>query len=204
MIFGDATIELTEDSTILHASKHHLSWHKRKQVYHVLKEAVGERHLKNIKRSTDQGRAFDSVSLHPDSSFFTYTGSFLSYQYRFIHKARLNLLPVRTVQARCPKQVPSTQCRLCGRVPETLAHMVNHCHYNLGLIRERHNAILDRIVRAVPTFMAKLKVEKYEPLRQTLLLRSRSCPSLWELWGAGTLPTTGCCPSCALAASTPP
>ena len=59
------------------------------------------------KRSTDQGRAFDSLSLHPDSSYFTYTGAFLSfYQYRFVHKARLYLLPVRTVQARCRKLVP--------------------------------------------------------------------------------------------------
>ena len=44
----------------------------------------------------------------------------------------------------------TTQCRLCGRVPETLANVLNHCHHNLGLVRARHNSILERIVRAVP------------------------------------------------------
>ena len=45
---------------------------------------------------------------------------------------------------------PSTQCRVCGRLPKILAHVLNHCSNNRGLVRERHNAILDRIVRAVP------------------------------------------------------
>ena len=148
---GEATIKLTLDSAILHTSNHHLNWSQRKRAFQVLKEAFGARHLSNIKRSSDQGRAFDSISLHRDSNYFTYTGAFLSfYQYRFIHRARLNLLPVRTVQARCHKQVPSTQCRHCGSQQETLAHILNHCTRNLGMARERHNSVLDRIIRAVP------------------------------------------------------
>ena len=35
---------------------------------------------------------------------------------------------------------------------------MNHCHYNLGMARERHNAILERILCAVQEFMGtKLK-----------------------------------------------
>ena len=219
LVAGGAAIEITQDSAILHTSKHNFPWHKRKQAFQAMKEEVGQRHLRNIKRSSDQGRAFDSLSLHPDSTFFTYTGAFLSfYQYRFIHKARLNLLPVRTVQARCHRPVPNTLCRHCGRDQETLAHILNRCHQNLGMVRDRHNSVLERIVRAVPEHLgtkqkeqaipgtsganrpdltiispdkstiilvevccpfegsptaledaARLKVEKYEPLRQTLL-----------------------------------
>ena len=151
LAIGDALLEITKDSAVLHCESTNLPWHKRKQVFHMLKKAIGARHLRYLKLSTDQGRTFDSVSQHPDSNFFTYTGAFLTFpQYRFVHKARLNLLPVRTVQARCRQQVPTTQCRICGRVPETLAHVLNHCHHNLGLVRERHNTILERIVRAVP------------------------------------------------------
>ena len=103
-----------------------------------------------VTRHTDQGRAFHSLSLHPDTTFFTYTGAFLTFpQYRFIHKARLDL-PVRMVQARCKRVIASTQCWVCGRFPETLAHVLNHCHPSLGLVRDRHNAILERIIRAVP------------------------------------------------------
>ena len=219
LIRGGAAIELTQDSAFLLTEKQKLPWGKRKQAFQALKEAMHLRHLTGLRRSTDQGRAFDSLSLHPDSTFITYRGAFLTFhQYRFAHKARLNLLPVRTVQARCRQQVPSQRCRLCGSVPETLAHIINHCHRNLGLVRERHNAILDRIVRAVPPSLgtkykevplpgttgnnrpdltiispdnttitlvevscpfkgaplvleeaAKAKVEKYEPLKQTLL-----------------------------------
>ena len=112
----------------------------------------------------DQGRTFDSISQHPDSTFFTYTGAFLSFpQYRFIHRARLNHLPVCTVQARSHRPTPSTQCRTCGRVPETLAHVLNHCHFNLGMARERHNAILERIVRAVPEFLGTKMKEQALP-----------------------------------------
>ena len=149
-----ATIELTQDSAMLHTERHHLAWHKRKDASQVLREDIHTRHLGELMRSADQGRAFDSVSLHPDSTFFTYTGAFLSFpQYRFIHRVRLNLLPIRTIQARYHRPVTTTQCRTCGRAPEMLAHVLNHCHYNLGMARERHNAILERVVRAVPEFL---------------------------------------------------
>ena len=60
-------------------------------------EGMGAFRLSQIKDHPDQGRAFLSLSLHPNS-YFTYTGAFMSfYQYIFAHKARLDLLPVRTV-----------------------------------------------------------------------------------------------------------
>ncbi|KAL5509843.1 hypothetical protein EMCRGX_G005280 [Ephydatia muelleri] len=159
-----AIIVLTQDSATIEISQHILTWDKRKDLYPRLREAIQARCLRDLKRTADQGRAFDSVSLHPDSTFFTYTGKFLSfYQYRFIHKARLNLLPVRSVQARCRKAVPSTQCHLCGRGEETLAHIINHCHHNLGMIRERHNAILERIVRAIPDHLGTKMKEQPIP-----------------------------------------
>ena len=154
LILTGATIRLTQDSATISAGRHKLIWDRRKLLFQVLKKGLQDSHLEAIKKSTDQGRAFDSVSLHPVSTFFTYTGAFLSFpQYRFIHRARLNLLPVRTVQARSRRSVTTTQCRICWRAEETLAHILNHCHYNLGMARDRHNAILERIVRAVPDYM---------------------------------------------------
>ena len=60
-----AILELKPESAVLHTNNHHLSWPQRKRAFQVLKEAIGARHLSAIKRSTDQGRAFDSLSLHP-------------------------------------------------------------------------------------------------------------------------------------------
>lgn len=164
LILTSSSIRLTEESATLHTSKHTITWDRRKLLYQVLKEGTNDRHLTTLKRSADQGRATFSTSLHPDSTFFTYTGAFLSFpQYRFIHRARLNLLPVRTVQARCHRLVPNSQCRTCGRAPETLAHVLNHCPFNLGMARERHNAILERIVRAVPEFLGTKMKEQPIP-----------------------------------------
>ena len=164
LILTGSFIKLTEESATLHTAKHTVTWAKRKLAYQVLKEGTNSRHLTLLQHSADQGRASFSTSLHPDSTFFTYTGAFLSFpQYRFIHRARLNLLPVRTVQARCRRLVPTTQCRTCGRVPETLAHVLNHCHFNLGMARARHNSILERIVRAVPEFVGTKMKEQQIP-----------------------------------------
>ena len=125
--------------------------------------------------------------------------------------------------ARYRPVVPSLQCRVCGRMPETLSHVLNHCLPAMDLIRARHNSIVDRIVRAVPAHLGKIfreqpppgttgdnrpdltiishndtsailvdvtcpfegspsalevaaqaKLDKYEPLRQTLLQRYQS------------------------------
>ncbi|KAL5509882.1 hypothetical protein EMCRGX_G005322, partial [Ephydatia muelleri] len=147
LILTGSIIKLTEESATLHTAKHTVTWAKRKLAYQVLKEGTNSRHLTLLQRSADKGRASLSTSLHPDSTFFTYTGAFLSFpQYRFIHRARLNLLP-----------------RTCGRVPETLAHVLNHCHFNFGMARARHNSIRERIVRAVPEFLGTKMKEQQIP-----------------------------------------
>ena len=73
---GGALVKITDDSAILHTGSHDISWLKRNQACQWLRENFHARHLSAIKRSSDQGRAFDSLSLHPDSTFFTYTGKF--------------------------------------------------------------------------------------------------------------------------------
>ena len=43
-----------------------------------------------------------------------------------------------------------TTCPRYHQAPETLGHILNACTPNAGLMRERHNAILKRLVKAVP------------------------------------------------------
>ena len=40
-----------------------------------------------------------------------------------------------------------------GCNPKTLAHILNHCSVTIGAMRERHNTILSRRIRAVPPAM---------------------------------------------------
>lgn len=126
-------------------------WTKRHEVNQVVKQATQSRHLTSLQEASDQGRTSYSTCLSDASNFFVYSGAFLSFpQYCFALKARLNLLPTRTVQARSGNTLQDTRCRICHQHPETLAHLINHCHLNLGLVRERHNAVLERLIRAIP------------------------------------------------------
>ena len=69
--------------------------------------------------------------------------------------------------------------------------MVNHCHHNLLMVRDRHNAILDRIVRAIPDHLGtKIKEQPLpgtsganrpdltiiSPDESSILLVEVSCP----------------------------
>ena len=70
---------LAVGGAILHTNSHHITWQQRKRAFQVMKEAVGARHLSAVRCSKDQGRAFNSLSLHPDSTFFTYISAFISF-----------------------------------------------------------------------------------------------------------------------------
>eukprot|EP00731_Ephydatia_muelleri_P013878 Em0007g1188a len=93
-------------------------------------------------------------------------GRYLTFpQYRFALRALLNLLPTRTVQARSSSSIPDTRCRCCHLIPETLSHIINHCHHNLGLVKDRHNTILERVIRAIPRTLSD--IYKEQPLPNT-------------------------------------
>jgi hypothetical protein len=115
----------------------------------MLKKAKEARRLHQVLGSSDQGRSFHCISLHPSSSHWIPTGSYVSFaEYKFALRARLNLLPVGTVAKRLRK-VQNATCRKCRVQQESLGHVLNHCLPNAGLMRERHNTILSRVVRAI-------------------------------------------------------
>ena len=80
--------------------------------------------------------------------------------YRFALKARLNLLPTKTVVKRIGRPINNINCSRCNQAPETLAHILNACSPNAGLMRERHNSILKRLVKAVPQSAGNKFVEQ--------------------------------------------
>lgn len=129
---------------------------------HSVREHFRQNHLDSLLSTTDQGQSFKLASKSPSSNSWLATGQYVSFaEYRFALKARCNLLPVKTVKARMtrnrpnPAQAPDTRCRKCLQQPETLAHVLNACQPSAGLMRERHNSILDRIHRAIPKSTVK-------------------------------------------------
>ena len=56
----------------------------------------------------------------------------------------------RTVAKRASHPEIDVTCPKCHQPPETLGYILNACTPNAGLMRERHNTILQRLVKAVP------------------------------------------------------
>ena len=123
-----------------------------------------EGHLLRWKSARDQGRAAECVAAHPASNHWIRGGKYTSFsEYRFAHKARLNLLPTRTVRRRSGEAIADVSCPKCHLEQETLAHALNHCPPHVGLIRQRHNRILHRLAKAVQPAKGRQFLEQMVP-----------------------------------------
>ena len=69
--------------------------------------------------------------------------------WRFIHRARTNTLPLNAVKSRWSDTNPA--CRRClgQQREETLPHVLCHCRPNMVMIRQRHNKIAQRLNHAI-------------------------------------------------------
>ena len=66
--------------------------------------------------------------------------------WRFIHRARLNVVPLNANKHRFSNT--NEKCRHCEQ-PETLPHVICHCRPYMVQIRERHNSIVNRLTNAI-------------------------------------------------------
>ncbi|GFR18774.1 uncharacterized protein TNCT_114971 [Trichonephila clavata] len=100
--------------------------------------------------SKKHGKTMDCVSMAPASSYFLTNKKYTRFaDWRFVHKARLNLVPLN---ANKRGNLPAAcLCRKCGKFDETLPHVINHCPSYSAAWQMRHNATLARI-RAVVAY----------------------------------------------------
>ena len=105
----------------------------------------------------DQGkvaRALVKDALSNGSSWL-YTGLNMRFKdWRFIDRARLNVVPSNQNKSRWSDC--SNLCRVCNSHPETLPHIICHCEWNMVKIRERHDAIVERLNKAVRFGMVRV------------------------------------------------
>ncbi|CAM1299311.1 Uncharacterised protein r2_g919 [Pycnogonum litorale] len=117
----------------------------------LLRKGVRQSHADKLKSLPDQGKFARGTSIDDFGlgSHFHVVGKGIRFcDWRFIHKARLNLLPVHSVVRKWKPGLD--RCRRCGGVDETLPHVTNHCPALMVPIRRRHDAIVDRLRRALP------------------------------------------------------
>ena len=94
-----------------------------------------------------QGRVASGLALDVKSKDIAWMTSWrtgLSFQdWHQIHRARLNLLPVR---GRPGSMLMDKNCRHCRSYTETTAHVINGCKHSLLAVRQRHNEVQNIIV----------------------------------------------------------
>lgn len=99
--------------------------------------------------------------------------------WRFIHKAHLNLLPVNavkfgdSVKSGDPQNKKKLACTICNDKFVGLPHVLCHYRPSLTRITERHNAIVDRLHKASASNWTLLKKNQPllgSPLRPDLVL----------------------------------
>ncbi|GFR03036.1 retrovirus-related Pol polyprotein from type-1 retrotransposable element R2 [Trichonephila clavata] len=123
------TWTFTEDLPSLSFDGNTITGTNRKK---VLKTLHRVHHIERLLSLKSQGKAMECVSAHPASNHFLSTGRFTRFaDWRFIHPARLNLLPVNG--AKQWTEGSSKRCRRCGAPNETLPHVLNHCRLPPGL-----------------------------------------------------------------------
>lgn len=95
-----------------------------------------------------QGKVHEVVALNTASSHFMTTGLYIRFaDWRFIHRARLGLVPLNLYRF----NEGTRNCRRCNNEEESLPHVINHCPTHNSAILKRHNAIVNRIKAATET-----------------------------------------------------
>nr|XP_045604827.1 uncharacterized protein LOC123762356 [Procambarus clarkii] len=94
----------------------------------------------------DQGKVMKQVAKVQASSSI-YDGAYTTFaDWRFIHRARLNLLSLNG--ARHFNLNSDKRCRRCRNPNERLPHVLSHCMRLSNPMNKRHNALVQRIMKA--------------------------------------------------------
>jgi hypothetical protein len=132
---------------------------------------------KELRDLPDQGKAMSCVAMSKASHSFIRTGDHVTFaDWRFIHRARLDVLPLNGCRpwAADRGDMRSAACRRCGYERETLPHVLQHCMRQSRMILDRHNRIVNRLKKAAQfrhTILAENQEFGVAGLRPDLIIR---------------------------------
>ncbi|EDW88534.1 uncharacterized protein Dyak_GE18776 [Drosophila yakuba] len=118
----------------------------RSQLIQRLRCAAQDEFLTILINKPDQGKVAKLSTLTPVSNAFMRDGSFTRFaDWRFIHRARLGVLPVNGA---IRWGSGDKRCRVCGYQLESVPHVLCHCMHHSNAMQQRHNAVMDRLAKA--------------------------------------------------------
>jgi len=113
---------------------------------YALRNSIRKYYRQKLIAKSDQGKVYEITSSTNPPKHFLRNGDFTRFaDWRFIHRARLDCVPLNGSQRLGNK---NRKCRRCGYANETPTHVLCHCKPNIVAITKHHNAIQDRLVRA--------------------------------------------------------
>lgn len=116
----------------------------RTEVFRALRTHFRTKRSQALIGKPHQGKTFACFSRSPVSSHFHRNGDFTRFaEWRFIHSARLGLVPLNGYRHSADDQ--SRACRKCNFQMETLPHVICHCLPHMRAITARHNRIVERL-----------------------------------------------------------
>jgi hypothetical protein len=80
------------------------------------------------------------------SSRFLFSEHVNTFDWKFAHKARLQILPTLSHMSRWGNNNYTATCRRCADGDETQLHIFNLCPANMSLVTKRHNELLGHLV----------------------------------------------------------
>ena len=134
-------------STVLESGRRYRAKDTCLQLHRMIQERATNRLLD----LPDQGKVARALVADSSgtSSSWIYNGLNLRFSdWRFIHHARLNVVPTnQSINRWADDENP--MCRVCNTDPETLPHILCHCPTNMVKIRETHNLIVNRLANSI-------------------------------------------------------
>ena len=136
----------------------------------MLNSLLTKRSLALLLEARDQGRFWKSLSSSPVSTKAIYSFHTKFCDWRFIHRARLNLTPLRGAISWCSNR--NTTCRRCQLNKETLNHVINNCPTSRRSVIRRHDDVRDLIETSLPPNYTILKEQRFGNLQPDLIVQN--------------------------------
>ena len=121
---------------------------QRGEVHRSIRVAIQNYFLRRLLNKPVQGKVLDAASLDAASNHFLTAGRHTRFcDWRFVHRARLGVLPLNGCLL-----VPgrARTCRRCDWAFESTAHVLCHCQRHSRAWRNRHGAVIKALVDEMP------------------------------------------------------
>ncbi|UYV84298.1 hypothetical protein LAZ67_X001773 [Cordylochernes scorpioides] len=150
----------------------------KNQLVGKLRQAVQEQYLDALLLKRDQGKCSNAFILN--GRYFRFT------DWRFIHRACLNLLPLNGSVEFGNR---NKKCRRYGSANETLLHVLQHCKTYSTVWKRRHDAVLKHLRKALRV-KGELRINQRipnssSPLRPDLVIIQKDTKKITMLRKAG-------------------